>query len=503
MDNYQPKYQDPTITLPFVADKVRNKGSRFYDFDNGQKSSIEVGNDTLYKIWRGDATHMANARVQSTLSSQRRHLQPVHPRLVPYNRSGQPFFVNIDQAKQSQSVSGAGNTTYSARLSDADRESRRKRILERLGNNYEKYDNKDTSIDVRQQQMLTLEEQKEREGDFLLDQIMEKINNNDYKYELLQEIYKLQNYVVNNIWKWNDYQKFKSYIEKLDLLQQQIEASATIDIAEELKDKRQNYIEKLLESRQREIGTRFLGTDPARDYALKNAFEKYQNILDDYLYGMSDFLETSYSVIMRLNEYVKANTKGIGQSETVRKQLAKALTYELKLTKKEMEAFRKRNEEYFDKLKKENTKFFEDLSIEIPPEVADDWARLPSLASLEAGDEEEAQQLGRQHPLFGNLPYMADETQWIRDNLANLSDQQLVSAFNYYKYLRDEARASGDVAKARQEQSRIDALLPDGGRLEQILFADGNVPPAPEEIRPVGLGIKKLKKGIGKRKFYK
>ena len=369
MDNYQPKYSNPAITLPFIADKHRNKGHKFYDFDNGQKLNIESGNEPLYNFWKNDAINMANARVQSTLSSQNRLLQPRHPRIQPYNRSGQPFFLNVDQADQNQKISGSGNTTYSARLSDADRDARRKRILERLGNNYEKFKSGDTTEDVKPMPVFTQQQSKDLEGKLLLDSLVERITTGDWtSTDLLIDLRRIQNYIIDNIYTWNDYNVFDGYLEKLSLLNDALTSSRAEDIAEELGSRRRNYVMAYLDSKMAEADEE--DPDPRRDYKLANAKEYYEKLIDNYIEGESRGTSASIQFIKRLYDYVRANAKGIGQSEKVRKQLSKSLIGELKLQKinKFIQDDLLKN---VDKYAKEEARLFKDLNIPIPPRLND------------------------------------------------------------------------------------------------------------------------------------
>lgn len=99
----------------------------------------------------------------------------------------------------------------------------------------------------------------------------------------------------------------------------------------------------------------------------------------------------------------------------------------------------------------------------------------------------------KRHPLFGNLTdltYTGDENQFINTNLPHFTDDQIRDGYYYYKYLRDEALAKNDISKARQEQHRIDLLMP---RLDDIFSRPENIYPEPEEIHPVGLGKNKRK----------
>lgn len=286
MDSYQPKYENPAITLPFIADKHRHKGYKFYDFDDGQKLSVETGNDPIFNNWKNDAIRMANAKVQSTLSSQDRLLQPKHPRIQPYNRSGQPFFSNIDQSNKNMysSVYGGGNTTYSARLSDADRDARRKKILERLGDNYVKYKAGDTSEDVRQPSILNQSDSAKLEAKLLLESISNRIYNEDFDFGLFSDIYKYIQFLVKNISTFDNFQEFKDLLDRF----------------ENLKDIMENIVE---------------------EENLTDEATKYTSAIRDVLSGIVD--------------YIKYNVRGIGSNQKQREIIAKSGVNKINLTKVE------------------------------------------------------------------------------------------------------------------------------------------------------------------------
>jgi len=73
-----------------------------------------------------------------------------------------------------------------------------------------------------------------------------------------------------------------------------------------------------------------------------------------------------------------------------------------------------------------------------------------------------------------HLPYMVNETSLLKDRTPDLTDSQLLKAYEYYKYLRDEAIGSNDIRKARQEQERINVLLNDQRLIE--IFNTGEFP---------------------------
>ena len=94
-------------------------------------------------------------------------------------------------------------------------------------------------------------------------------------------------------------------------------------------------------------------------------------------------------------------------------------------------------------------------------------------------------------PVGESQSWKKDTPEQIRADLASFSPQDLLDAFNWFKWLRDEARGNNDMNKARSEQAKIDALMSDG-RLDAIWSAEGNIYPSVEEINPLS--------GRGKRK---
>ena len=79
-----------------------------------------------------------------------------------------------------------------------------------------------------------------------------------------------------------------------------------------------------------------------------------------------------------------------------------------------------------------------------------------------------------EHHVGEHLPYMVNEVSLLKERIPQLTEDQLLKAYDYYKYLRDEAIGKNDLRKARQEQERISVLLSDQ-RLTDI-FNTGEFP---------------------------
>ena len=89
-----------------------------------------------------------------------------------------------------------------------------------------------------------------------------------------------------------------------------------------------------------------------------------------------------------------------------------------------------------------------------------------NLSGIPQLDDERATQAPEQAPeqaqaQVGQVvaPYITPEEERLRRDLPSMTRVQIIDAFDYYKHLRDEALAKGDLEKARQEQSRIDVLI--------------------------------------------
>ena len=162
-------------------------------------------------------------KMKSTISSKQQLLEPVFNRIKPTPRSGQVFFSNKDEGPQT--IYGSG-----FRLSNNERDDYRKKILERLSSNFEKYNNSDTTVDVRREAIITEDDVSQRNGDMLLDAIMTRLLYRDFGFDFFKDVLNFKNYIVDNIWKFTDIGTFNSYLSKLDVLLRQIESTKKQDV---------------------------------------------------------------------------------------------------------------------------------------------------------------------------------------------------------------------------------------------------------------------------------
>jgi hypothetical protein len=248
-------------------------------------------------------------KMKSTISSKQQLLEPVFNRIKPTPRSGQVFFSNKDEGPQT--IYGSG-----FRLSDDERDDYRKKILERLSSNFEKYNNSDTTVDVRREAIITDEDSQKTKGDMILDSLMIRVYNGDIGFDFFNDVIKFKNFIVDNIWKFTDVDTFNNYIEKLTLFNRQLESSKLNDQTNALASIRFKQAIKNMENTG-------LNSDA---YTIRQLENSYANIKADYEEVITKNVSSSTAIIVKLIEYINEFKNVLGQTEKNRKKAAKALT---------------------------------------------------------------------------------------------------------------------------------------------------------------------------------
>jgi hypothetical protein len=261
-------------------------------------------------------------KMKSTISSKQQLLEPVFNRIKPTPRSGQVFFSNKDNIDtELKPIYGSG-----FRLSDNERDDYRKKILERLSSNFEKYNNSDTTVDVRREAIITEDDVSQRNGDMLLDAIMTRLLYRDFGFDFFKDVLNFKNYIVDNIWKFTDIGTFNSYLSKLDVLLRQIQTTKNQDLVQVQKSIRfRLMIEKIKNSP--------LSSDR---YIINRLQDDYDNLQNDISDITTKNIESSELVIGKLIEYIIQNAEYISQSPKNRKQISKSLLSTLQLNKSDM-----------------------------------------------------------------------------------------------------------------------------------------------------------------------
>jgi len=302
---------------------------------------------------RNEANNYALEKIKSTISSRANLLKTPFPRIEPIARSGQVFFSNKDEANTPHTkVFGSG-----IRLSDEDREKTRKRILERLSSNFEKYNNLDTTVDIRRENIITEDDSQKLKGDMLLDAIMIRVYNGDIGFDFFNDVLKFRNFIVDNIWKFTDIDIYNSYIEKLRLLNRQLQSSAIEDIT----DTQANIRFKLAIEKIRNTG---LNSDA---YIIRELENDYKNTKTDYQDIISKNISSSSIIIEKLIQYINELINVLGQTEKNRKAVAKALTSTLQLNKTNTKNIEIQINKIQQKSKDEENRYLIDLGL--PPDV--------------------------------------------------------------------------------------------------------------------------------------
>jgi uncharacterized protein (UPF0333 family) len=267
---------------------------------------------------RNEANNYALEKIKSTISSRANLLKTPFPRIEPIARSGQVFFSNKDEANTPQTqVFGSG-----LRLSDEDREKTRKRILERLSSNFEKYNNLDTTVDIRRENIINDEDAQKTKGDMILDSLMVRVYNGDVGFDFFNDVLKFKNFIVDNIWKFTDID-YNNYIEKLTLFNRQLEAAKINDQTNALSSIRFRQAIKNMENTG-------LNSDA---YTIRQLENSYDNIKADYEEVITKNVSSSTAIITKLIEYINELKNAIGQTEKNRKSIARALTTTLQINK--------------------------------------------------------------------------------------------------------------------------------------------------------------------------
>ena len=270
-------------------------------------------------------------RLQSIKSSNERINQPYYPPLITKNRSGQPFFISKDDSKYSSvSVKGTG-----FRLSDVDYEKQRKKILERLSTDYQLYNASDTNVAERREKIISNDDVSVYVSDLILDNIVNKLITEKFNKDLINELNKFRGYIISNVYKFVDFDVFNRYIDKL----QQILSLLRSFQAEGI----QKNIKWILGS---------VAVDKETLQKLKNG-ELPDEFVVEFAAAFDDYILTMTKIIETLIDYLRENSKGIGQSTSLRKQLAAALVKTLGLSDKNVNIVNKKIEKNFELLEKE------------------------------------------------------------------------------------------------------------------------------------------------------
>jgi len=278
-----------------------------------------------------EARENVKNRMISIQSSNDRIRQPYYPPLITKNRSGQPFFASKDESTNSDmSFKGSG-----FRLSDVDYEIQRKKILERLSSDYQKYNVNDTTVDTRKEKILTNDDVAVYVSDLVLDNIINKLVSEKFNKDLINELNKFRGFIISNVYRFQDFNVFKKYIEKL----QQILTLLRSFQAEGI----QKNIKYILGSIPVDRNT----LEQLKKGELPDEFVvDFSTAFDEYIYTMTKIIET-------LIDYLSENSKAIGQSVGLRKQLAAALVKSLGISDKSVNLINKKVERNFDLLEKE------------------------------------------------------------------------------------------------------------------------------------------------------
>ena len=270
-------------------------------------------------------------RLQSIKSSNERINQPYYPPLITKNRSGQPFFINKDDSKYSSvSVEGAG-----FRLSDVDYEKQRKKILERLSTDYQLYNASDTSVAERREKIVSNDDVSVYVSDLILDNIVNKLITEKFNKDLINELNKFRAFIITNVYKFADFDVFNRYIDKLQQVLNLLRSFQAEGI--------QKNIKWILGS---------VAVDKETLQKLKNG-ELPDEFVVEFAAAFDDYILTMTKIIETLIDYLRENSKGIGQSTSLRKQLAAALVKTLGLSDKNVNIVNKKIEKNFELLEKE------------------------------------------------------------------------------------------------------------------------------------------------------
>jgi hypothetical protein len=289
-------------------------------------------------------------KMKSTISSKQQLLEPVFNRIKPTPRSGQIFFSNKDEGPQT--IYGSG-----FRLSDDERDDYRKKILERLSSNFEKYNNSDTTVDVRREAIITEDDVKIRNGDMILDALMIRVYNGDIGFDFFNEVIKFRNFIVDNIWSFSDIVIFDNYIEKLTLFKRQLETSALEDKV----NAQANIRFRLAVQKMENTGLN------STAYEIQKLENEYDRLRTDYIDVVSNNTLSSIVIIDKLIEYIRQNKEYISQSEKNRKQIAKSLLTPLQLNKINIKNIESAINKIQQKAINEENKYITDLGL--PPNV--------------------------------------------------------------------------------------------------------------------------------------
>ena len=334
------------IGFPEVANLYRTKKEAFYPTKTyllPRNDIIPLGEDNaFYKEWMDYNRNALMDKIHNAEQSVKRNLEPRYPQLPKSGNKAQVLFgvhnddmemIREHSNKVNNKLSGGGlkltDSTAGLGMNKATREKERIRVIDRLRKAFQDEAVEPQPAEARDLSM-SKEDDEKLQFDLLISSITERLLNGIVDGSVYRDLLQVAQYLIKNIWKFNDFDFFQNFENSL------LELTSII-------------------------------------YSVIQGYER--NTLDNFYSKKSlQYANPSLDLIMRLVEFVQENSTGIGRDEKYRKSLAKS----------SVKGFRQTIESAVKNLPSE-----EDL---LPPPLPEEGEmQMPDLEEAPAPPAEEAQ----------------------------------------------------------------------------------------------------------------
>jgi len=282
------------IGFPEVANLYRTKKEVFYPSSTyllPRSDIIPLGEDNaFYKEWMDYNRNALIDKIHNAEQSVKRNLEPRYPQLPKSGNKAQVMFgvhnddMQMIRENQNQNrISGGGlkltDSTAGLGMNKVTREKERIRVINRLRKAFENEAVVEQPPEARDLSM-SKEGDEKLQFDLLISSITERLLNGIVDGSVYRDLLQVAQYLIKNIWKFNDFDFFQSFENSL------LELTSII-------------------------------------YSVIQGYER--NTLDNFYSKKSlQYANPSLDLLMRLVEFVQENSTGIGRDEKYRKSLAKS-----------------------------------------------------------------------------------------------------------------------------------------------------------------------------------
>jgi hypothetical protein len=327
------------IGFPEVANLYRTKEKALYPTKTyllPRSDIIPLGEDNaFYKGWMDYNRRALMDKIHNAQQSVKRNLEPRYPQLPKSGTKAQVFFgvhnddmEMIREHSNKNKMSGGGlkfsDSTAGTDLNRVEREKQRIRIINRLRKDFE---GEPTIEQPPEAEDLSMgrEADEKLQFDLLVSSITEKLLNGIVDGSVYRDLLQVAQYLIKNIWKFNDFDFFQNFEDSLNELTSII-------------------------------------------FGVIQGYER--NTLGNFYSRQSlQYAKPTVDLVARLLDYVQLNSTGIGRDEKYRKSLAKSSIKGFKQT-----------------INEASKEFEENFNIDVSPEEGE--MQMPDLEEAQAPEQE-------------------------------------------------------------------------------------------------------------------